>query len=358
MESTRKVKVLIVDDSAMIRKILTEGLAEHKNIEVVGTAGDPFIARDKIISLKPDVLTLDVEMPRMDGITFLKKLAKYYPLPVIILSSLTEKGGSLAMEALSSGAVDVFCKPQVNSGVKQLCGELAERIITAAGANVKNCCVREEITERKNVAEKQYMEKTTLKVIAIGSSTGGVQAIQAVLEKMPVDSPGIVIVQHMPVNFTASFAQRLNTMFGLNIKEAQTGDRVLSGRVLIAPGGKHMVLQRSGADYSVALKDGPLVCHQKPSVDVLFESVAKYAGPNAVGAILTGMGNDGAAGLLKMRQNGAHTVAQDEKSCVVFGMPKEAIKVGAAEEIASLGDIPHEILKMAGYQSSLQAQTV
>jgi two-component system chemotaxis response regulator CheB len=357
MENTRKVKVLIVDDSAMIRKILSEGLAEHKNIEVVGTAGDPFIARDKIISLKPDVLTLDVEMPRMDGITFLKKLAKYYPLPVIILSSLTEKGGSLAMEALASGAVDVFCKPQVNSGVKQLCSELAERIIVAAGANVKNCCVREEITERKNVAEKQYLEKTTLKVIAIGSSTGGVQAIQAVLEKMPVDSPGIVIVQHMPANFTASFAQRLNSLFGLNVKEAQTGDRVLSGRVLIAPGGKHMVLQRSGADYSVALKDGPLVCHQKPSVDVLFESVAKYAGPNAVGAILTGMGNDGAAGLLKMRQNGAHTVAQDEKSCVVFGMPKEAIKVGAAEQIASLSDIPSEILKLAGYQSSLQVQT-
>lgn len=357
MENTRKVKVLIVDDSAMIRKILSEGLAGHKNIEVVGTAADPFIARDKIISLKPDVLTLDVEMPRMDGITFLKKLAKYYPLPVIILSSLTEKGGSLAMEALASGAVDVFCKPQVNSGVKQLCSELAERIIIAAGANVKNC-IREETEERKPIAEKQYLEKTTLKVIAIGSSTGGVQAIQAVLEKMPVDSPGIVIVQHMPVNFTASFAQRLNGLFGLNIKEAQTGDRVLSGRVLIAPGGKHMVLQRSGADYSVALKDGPLVCHQKPSVDVLFESVAKYTGPNAVGAILTGMGNDGAAGLLKMRQNGAHTVAQDEKSCVVFGMPKEAIKVGAAEQIASLSDIPGEILKMAGYQSSLQPQTV
>ena len=357
MENVRKVRVLIVDDSAMIRKILSEGLAGHKNIEVVGTAGDPFIARDKIISLKPDVLTLDVEMPRMDGITFLKKLAKYYPLPVIILSSLTEKGGSLAMEALASGAVDVFCKPQIQSGVKQLCSELAERIIIASGANVKNC-IREEPAERKPVAEKQYLEKTTLKVIAIGSSTGGVQAIQAVLEKMPVDSPGIVIVQHMPANFTASFAQRLNGMFGLNIKEAASGDRVLSGRVLIAPGGKHMVLQRSGADYSVALKDGPLVCHQKPSVDVLFESVAKYAGPNAVGAILTGMGNDGAAGLLKMRQNGAHTVAQDEKSSVVFGMPKEAIKVGAAEQIAGLSDISAEILKMAGYQSSLQLQTV
>jgi len=336
------IKVLIVDDSAIVRKILTEHLKRDPRIEVVGSAPDPYIARDKILSVKPDVLTLDVEMPRMDGITFLRKLMKHHPLPVIVVSSLTSKGGEVALEALEAGAVDVMCKPGAAYTIGDMGNELVRKIKAAACARLKKTDVQQNTEPPKQLS----LTQTTNKIIAIGASTGGVEAITQVLTRLPANTPGIVIVQHMPVKFTAAFANRLNGLCAIEVKEAANGDPVIPGRALLAPGGLHMLLRRSGARYYVAVKDGPPVCHQRPSVEVMFQSVAKYAGANAVGAILTGMGADGAKGLLTMRQNGARTLAQDEKSCVVFGMPKEAISMEAAEIIKPLSEVAKSLLGM------------
>ena len=338
------VKVLIVDDSAIVRKILTQELSRHSGIEIVGTAPDPFIARDKIVALNPDVLTLDVEMPRMDGITFLRKLMKHHPMPVIVLSSLTPQGGQTAMEALDAGAVEVMCKPGGSFSVGDVCTVLVDKIKAASKARIDRAPT---ITHGGGAPQRLSMAETTNKIFAIGASTGGVQALTCVLSMLPANAPGTVIVQHMPAHFTTSFAQRLNGECAVSVKEAQDGDHVVPGRVLIAPGGWHMILQRSGANYYVTLRDGPAVCHQRPSVEVLFNSVAKYAGANAIGAILTGMGDDGATGLLNMRQAGAHTIAQDEESCVVFGMPKEAIARGGAERIVPLGKVAENLVMLA-----------
>lgn len=349
------VKVLVVDDSAIVRKILTQELSRHSGIEIVGTAPDPFIARDKILALHPDVLTLDVEMPRMDGITFLRKLMKHQPMSVIVLSSLTPEGGKTAMEALEAGAVEVMCKPDGSYSVGDVCNTLVDKIKAASRARIN----RTPAEGLRAVAPSQRlsMAETTNKIFAIGASTGGVQALTCVLSALPANAPGTVVVQHMPAHFTTSFAQRLNVECAVNVKEAQDGDRVVPGRVLIAPGGWHMLLQRSGANYFVTLRDGPQVCHQRPSVEVLFNSVAKYAGANAIGAILTGMGDDGATGLLNMRKAGAHTIAQDEQTCVVFGMPKEAIARGAAERVVPLGKMAETLINLAKSRSIGESRT-
>ncbi len=336
------VRVLVVDDSAIVRKILTQELGRHSGIEIVGAAPDPYVARDKIVALHPDVLTLDVEMPRMDGITFLRKLMQYHPMPVIVLSSLTPEGGKTAMEALEAGAVEVMCKPGGSYSVGDVCKVLVEKIKAASRARIRSG----QATSMRGAAAPQRlsMAETTNKIFAIGASTGGVQALTCVLSALPANAPGTVVVQHMPAHFTTSFAQRLNGECAAHVKEAEEGDHVAPGQVLIAPGGLHMLLQRSGANYFVTLRDGPPVCRQKPSVEVLFNSVAKYAGSNAVGAILTGMGDDGATGLLNMRQAGAHTIAQDEQSCVVYGMPKEAAARGGAEKIVSLTRVAETLI--------------
>lgn len=339
------IKVLIVDDSAVVREIFTNELSKDPELEVVGTAIDPYIARDKIIKLKPDVITLDVEMPRMDGITFLRKLMKYHPLPVIIVSSLTPKGGKLAIEAMNAGAVDVMCKPGAAYTVGDMSVELIDKIKSAAAVDMSKwtriASQVQEPPQRLNIIQ------TTNKVVAIGASTGGTQALQSVLSAMPTNAPGIVIVQHMPEHFTTSFAKRLNDLCAIEVKEAENGDSVIPGRALIAPGNKHMLLRRSGARYYVEVKTGPLVSRHRPSVEVLFNSVAQSAGPNSIGVIMTGMGGDGADGMLKMKENGAITIAQDEASCVVFGMPKEAIKRGGVDFVVPLSKIPETILAHA-----------
>ena len=347
MEENTPIRVLVVDDSAVVRKVFAEELSRERGIEVVGTAPDPYVARDKIVRLKPDVLTLDIEMPRMDGITFLKKLMRYYPLPVIIVSSLTSKGSDLAFEALSLGALEVISKPSVSYSVGDMSLQLADKIRAVAGIKVACRGVNKINAELKPAGATKALSSTTNKVIAIGASTGGTEALKTVLTQMPSNAPGIVVVQHMPAKFTTSFADRLNSLCALEVKEAEDGDTVVNGRALIAPGNCHMLLKRSGASYYVQVKQGPLVHHQRPSVDVLFKSAAEYAGSNGVGIILTGMGADGAEGLLRMRQTGAGTIAQDEKTCVVFGMPKEAIRIEAAEEITPLPDIAATALDMA-----------
>ena len=338
-----KIRVLIVDDSAIVRKIFSEELSKYPDIEIVGVAPDPFVARDKIVSLKPDVITLDIEMPRMDGLTFLKKLMKYYPLPTIIVSSLTPKGGKLTMEAMDIGAVDVIAKAGSSYSVGDMSAQLVEKIRAASRVKM----VKREITDVAEEAEPiRALSQTSNKVIAIGASTGGTEALKKVLIKMPPNSPGIVIVQHMPANFTTAFAARLNDLCQISVKEAQDNDSVTPGMALLAPGNFHMILRRSGARYYVEVKTGPMVHHQRPAVDILFKSTAKYAGSNAIGVILTGMGSDGAEGLFEMKKAGASTIAQDEKSCVVFGMPKEAIKLGAADKTVPLDLIASEIIKM------------
>jgi len=346
VEPKRKIRVLIVDDSAIVRKIFTQELSKYPDIEVVGTAPDPYIARDKIVALKPDVITLDIEMPRMDGLTFLKKLMKYYPIPTIVVSSLTPKNSAMALEALEAGAVEVLAKPGGSYSVGDMSVQLVEKIRAAARARLLKAPSETPTVGIVKEAPKLSLTQTTHKIIAMGASTGGTEALKAVLMQMPPTSPGIVIVQHMPPKFTQAFAERLNSLCQLTVKEAQNGDAVIPGVALIAPGNYHMVLKRSGARYYVEIKDGPLVCYQRPSVDVLFHSVARYAGPNAVGVIMTGMGRDGASGLLEMKKAGAKTIAQDEETCVVFGMPKEAIKLGAVDVVAPLQDIPKVILNM------------
>lgn len=341
-----RIKVLVVDDSAVVRKVFREELSREKNIEVIGTAPDPYVARDKIVKLQPDVVTLDIEMPRMDGITFLKKLIRYYPLPVIIVSSLTRNGGRLAMEALSLGALEVISKPSSAYSVGEMSVQLIDKIRAVARVKVES---RRKMPSDKIIQAKissKALSRTTNKVIAIGASTGGTEALKVVLKGMPPNAPGTLVVQHMPAHFTTSFAERLNEMSAMTIKEAEDGDSLINGVALIAPGNYHMLLRRSGAKYYVMVKKGPLVNHQRPAVDVLFHSVASYAGSNAVGVILTGMGSDGAHGLLKMKEAGARTVAQDEKSCIIFGMPREAIKLGAAEKVVPLGNIANEALNL------------
>ena len=341
----KNIRVLIVDDSAIVRKVFTEELSKERDIEVVGTAPDPYVARDKIVLLKPDVVTLDIEMPRMDGITFLKKLMRYYPLPVIIVSSLTPKGSQLALEALSIGALEVISKPSVSYSVGDMSVQLADKIRAVAFARMDAKKSAVAIKPKKASISSKALAQTTNKIIAIGASTGGTEALRVVLTSMPLNAPGILVVQHMPAQFTTSFANRLDGLCEMTVREAKDGDSITNGLVLIAPGNYHMLLRRSGARYYVAVKQGPLVHHQRPSADVLFDSVADYAGSNAVGVILTGMGADGAQGLLKMKKAGAGTIAQDEKSCVVFGMPKEAIKLGAADEVVPLQDIAEATLK-------------
>lgn len=336
-----RVKVLIVDDSAVVRQFLTRQLARDPEIEVVGTAPDPFIARDKIVQLNPDIITLDIEMPRMDGITFLRKLMVHHPMPVIVLSSLTAQGTETAIQALEAGAVEVLCKPSTAYSVDDLGTTLISKVKLAARARIRP---RSTVP---TAAAPLSMAATTDKILALGASTGGVQALTEVLTAFPPNAPGTVIVQHMPAQFTSSFAQRLDGLCEVEVREAKNGDSVVPGRALIAPGGFHTTLRRSGARYYVEIKDGPEVHHQKPAVDVLFDSVARYAGANAVGAILTGMGADGARGLLSMRNSGARTIAQDEKSSTVFGMPMEAIKCGAAQQILPLEEIAAALMKLA-----------
>jgi two-component system chemotaxis response regulator CheB len=352
-----KIKVLVIDDSALVRKLLTEELAADSAIEVVGTAPDPFIGRDKVVSLKPDVLVLDVEMPKMDGLTFLERIMKFHPMPVIILSSLARSGGEVAMRALELGAADVLAKPGTSYSVKDMSEQLADRIKAVHGMWLKSPA----LSNRRNpdpgnpgtgreraplTVPCRAMLKTTDKIIAIGASTGGTEAIKEILVRLPANMPPIIIVQHMPQFFTRSFAERLDSLCALYVKEASDGELLAPGKVLIAPGNLHMVLKRSGASYYVEVKEGPLVFHQRPSVEVLFKSVARYAGANSIGVLLTGMGKDGAEGLLEMKNTGAVTIAQDEKSCVVYGMPKEAVQIGAAMKILSLDRIPEALVEL------------
>ncbi len=342
----QKIKVFIVDDSAVVRKIFSEEISKEEDMEVVGTAPDPFVARDKIVHNKPDVMTLDVEMPRMDGLTFLRKLMTHYPLPVIIVSSLTPKGSKMALEALEGGAVDVLSKPGGSYSIGDMTVQLKEKIRGAARVNLTRLRGAASTERGPLPAIPTALSETTQKVIAIGASTGGTEALKEVLMRMPLNTPGILVVQHMPPHFTTAFAERLNRLCQIEVREAKDGDSVLNGQALIAPGNFHMLLRRSGSRYYVNVKDGPLVHHQRPAVDVLFNSVAQYAGGNSIGVILTGMGADGAQGLLKMKGAGAKTIAQDEASCVVFGMPKEAIKLGATDRIAPLEKIPQEIIQL------------
>ncbi len=342
------IKVLIVDDSAMVRKIFTQELAKDPEIEVVGSAPDPFIGRDKIVELKPDVLILDIEMPKMDGLTFLEKLMKHHPMPVIIVSSLAQKGCDVAFKALELGAAEVMGKPGASYSVGDMSEQLIEKIKAVAKVNVKKLTYKSSFSSANAQPVKSTaMFKTTNKIIAIGASTGGTEALKNVLTALPGTMPPILIVQHMPQYFTKSFADRLNTLCELEIKEAENNEPATPGKVLIAPGNKHMTMNRSGANYYVEIKDGPLVYHQRPAVEVLFQSVAKYAGRNAVGVMLTGMGKDGASGLLDMKNAGAYTIAQDEASCVVFGMPKEAIMLDAVMKIEPLSRIPHSLVELA-----------
>lgn len=341
-----RIKVLIVDDSAIVRKIFSEELSKYPDIDVVGTAPDPFVARDKIVALKPDVITLDIEMPRMDGLTFLKKLMKHFPIPTIIVSSLTPKGGKLTLEAMDIGAIDAIAKPGSSYSVGDMSGQLVEKIRAASRVKVEKKEVQETAVATGTRLSIKSLAETTNKVIAIGASTGGTEALKNVLSKMPANSPGIVVVQHMPANFTTAFAERLNGLCHVTVKEAKNNDSVTPGTALIAPGNYHMILRRSGARYYVEVKTGPMVHHQRPAVDILFRSTAKYAGANAIGVILTGMGADGAEGLLEMKQMGANTIAQNEKSCVVYGMPKEAVKMGAVDKIVHLDHIADEIVRM------------
>ncbi len=354
-----KITVLVVDDSAVVRQVMSRLLRSDPLIDLLGTASDPLFAMQRMEKQWPDVIILDIEMPRMDGITFLKKLMQEHPTPVIICSTLTEKGAETTMEAMSAGAVDIITKPKME--LKGFLQDSAHTLLRAvkAAARVNTQSLRrsmqrsaKEISPKLNAdvilsaASNKAMVQTTERVVAIGTSTGGTQALEVVLTSLPRVSPGIVIVQHMPEKFTAAFAQRLNSICDIHVKEAKNKDRVVAGQALIAPGGHHLLLKRSGAQYFVEVVDGPLVSRHKPSVDVLFRSVAKAAGKNALGVIMTGMGDDGVKGLFEMQQLGATTIAQDEESCVVYGMPKEAVKVGAVNAGSfSLRDIPQKIME-------------
>ena len=344
------IKVFIVDDSALVRQVLTACLDKHPGIRVIGQAADPLFALEKMQREWPDVLVLDVEMPRMDGITFLRKIMAERPTPAIICSTLTEAGADITLEALAAGAVGVFTKARLGlkDSLEQISGDLIRQIETAARSH-PHAMPRPPAPQATAAAKPDKLVApafaTTDRVVALGTSTGGTQALEVVLRQLPEDCAGIVIVQHMPEKFTAAFAQRLNGLCRIEVREARHMDRVRSGLALIAPGGLHMQLKRSGAQYVVEVLDGPAVNRHKPSVDVLFRSVARHAGQNALGIIMTGMGDDGARGLLAMREAGARTVAQDEASCVVFGMPKEALRMGAAQSSEALQKLPQLIIQ-------------
>jgi two-component system chemotaxis response regulator CheB len=349
-----KIRVLVVDDSAVVRQTLSEVLARDPEIEVMGTAADPLVAVERLREEAPDVITLDIEMPRMDGLTFLQKLMTQHPIPVVICSSLAEERAQSTLRALEYGAVDIITKPRLGS--KRFLEEsglaICETVKAAASARVRPLGPTHKV-EPKLSADAildpgtHAMSETTEKVVAIGASTGGTEALKSLLEVLPADAPGIVIVQHMPELFTRAFANRLDGLCNITVKEAESNDTVIRGRALIAPGNHHMLLKRSGARYYVEIKNGPLVCRHRPSVDVLFRSAARYAGQNAVGVILTGMGDDGANGLLELKQAGAVTIAQDEATCVVFGMPKEAIKRGAVSKVLPLDAVAGAVLAHA-----------
>ena len=357
---SKKIRALIVDDSALMRQTLSDILGSDPEIEVIGTASDPFVAARRIQQEVPDVITLDVEMPRMDGITFLNKLMAQRPTPVVMCSSLTEQGSETLLQALEAGAVDIILKPKLDTAHALMEARLriCDTVKAAARARLRtpgkapgapHLSVSKKLTADAVLPApaptRKAMARTTETVICIGASTGGTESLRVILEALPPATPGIVIVQHMPEKFTAAFARRLNGLCPMEVKEAEDGDTVHRGRALIAPGDKHLLLQRSGARYYVAVKDGPLVSRHRPSVDVLFRSAAQYAATNAVGIIMTGMGDDGARGLLEMHQAGALTIAQDEASCVVFGMPKEAIARGAVDRVLPLDLLPAEILR-------------
>ncbi len=341
------VKVLIVDDSAIVRQVLSKELNKASDIEVVATAPDPYIARDKILQYRPDVMTLDIEMPRMDGLTFLRKIMHHYPIPTIIVSSLTPEGGEMAMEALDIGAVDVITKPGGAYTVGDISAILTQQVRAAALVDFSKLADAKKKREHATASAPSALKKTTEKIIAIGASTGGTVAIETVLTAMPSNAPGIVIVQHMPEKFTTSFSQRLDSICRISVKEAQTNDRVVPGTALIAPGNYHMVVRRSGARYYVELTTGAPVHHQRPSVEVMFNSVAQYVGANAVGIILTGMGADGADGLRTMHEAGSPTIAQDEKTSVVWGMPGEAVKKGGVDDVLPIDTIARQALDYA-----------
>lgn len=342
----KAVRVLIIDDSALVRDILTRGLSTDPGIEVVGSAPDVYIARDKIVFLKPDVLTLDVEMPRMDGVEFLKRLMPQFPLPVVMVSSLTKEGSRITMDALEAGALDFVLKPSVNlgSGLGEMLSELIQKIKAASKVDVSR--YREQGFSLKTVRKDYILEGSTDRVIAIGASTGGTVALNTMIQEFPPNMPGTVIVQHMPPTFTRLFAERLNDISRVQVKEAQDGDRIVTGRVLVAPGDNHMEVVRSGGIYMVKLSQAEKVNGHRPSVEVLFESVARHVGPNAVGVMLTGMGADGARAMLSMRQAGARTLAQDEATSVVFGMPGEAWKCGGAERLVPINDMTGAVLEL------------
>jgi len=347
----RPIRTLIVDDSALARKIITESLAHDPDIEVIGVAVDPYVARDKILALNPDVLTLDIEMPRMDGLTFLKLIMKHRPMPVIIMSSLTTAGSAKAIEALEAGAVDIIGKPNGSFSAHEDCAKLAAKIKAAAAARLAPSADRPAFTPAAAVTKIAPPIATaplspSRNLILMGASTGGTEALKSILTALPANIPGICIVQHIPAHFSLSFANRLNELCPFEVREAKTGDRVQPGLALIAPGGHHLLLRWTGTHYLVQLNDGPMVHHQRPAVDVMFDSAIKAgASQETLGIILTGMGSDGATGLLKLRQAGASTIAQNEASCVVFGMPREAIKLGAAQHILPLDQIAPAIAR-------------
>lgn len=349
---TAKKKVLIVDDSAVVRRVLSNIISTDPCLEVMGTASDPILAAERIAHEVPDVITLDIEMPRMDGLTFLHKLMEQHPIPVVIISSLAGSGTESAMKAIESGAVEIIEKPQL--GTKEYLEDasvfICDAIKAAAHVEPKKLIAPLPVMNKLSAdavirkSGANAMLKTTEKVIVVGASTGGTEAIAEFLTSMPLDSPGIVIVQHMPERFTAAFAKRLDSICAISVKEAEDNDTVIRGRALIAPGNKHMLLKRSGARYYVEVKDGPLVSRHRPSVDVLFRSAASYAGKNAVGVIMTGMGDDGAQGMKEMKDAGAYNIAQDEHTSVVYGMPKEAVKAGAVDAIVPLKSIAGKVL--------------
>ena len=356
--SRKKIRVLIVDDSATVRQTLKEVLESDPQIAVMGVAQDPYVAVQRIKGEVPDVITLDIEMPHMDGLTFLEKIMSQHPIPVVICSSLAAGGSEVALAALEKGAVEIIAKPRL--GTREFLEESRVRICdavkSASQARLRKSTaappalsVRPKLTADAILPRppSNAMIQTTEKVIAVGASTGGTEAIRELLQAMPLDAPGMAIVQHMPEGFTARFAERLNATCGITVKEAEDGESVLRGQALIAPGNRHLLLKRSGARYFVELRDGPLVSRHRPSVDVLFRSAARYGGRNVVGVIMTGMGDDGAKGMLEMKQAGAVNIAQDEASCVVFGMPAEAIKLSAVDRVLPLGDIPAEVVRQA-----------
>jgi two-component system chemotaxis response regulator CheB len=341
------IKVLVIDDSALVRKVLTKELGKQKDIEVVGSALNPYVARKKIAKLKPDVLTLDLEMPRMDGLSFLSKLMKHHPMPVVVVSSLTPKNSENALTALRLGAVDVICKPGSAYSTKDISKKIIKSVRVASRANVesgsRNLTSKKKV-EKSSTKNGARLKQTTKKLIAVGASTGGTKALEEILPALPPRLPGMVIVQHMPPVFTKSFAERLDTVCRVGVKEAENGDWIQPGQALIAPGNYHMLVQKKGAKYYTRIKQGPPVHHHRPSVDVMFNSVADAAGMNATGVILTGMGADGAKGLKKMRDEGAHTIGQNEDSCVVYGMPKKAHEMDAVAETLPLSEIAQAIV--------------